>query len=318
MVKTPSRFFRRATRIAVALVAAFVILLGATTVWHQAALAREATELPEYGRLVEVEGKQMNVVVSGNGPTTIVLVPGFGTAAPALDFGPLIAELSPSARVIAVEPFGYGLSDPTDTPRTAERIVTEIHSAVAGLGVQRYVLMGHSIGGIYGLTWAELFGDELIGFVGIDSSVPGQANMDTRFPTGLMAVARFTGVARIAAGLGGDGLDPALYDDETRRDMALLSNRNSFGPTYLDEMTHIASNFREARGTAFPPALPLLLFAQAGENPGQPEWIPLHEQQAASVEDGELVLLPGSHYLHHTHAAEIAAQTRAFLDARAT
>lgn len=304
---------RRALKISAALLVACALFLGATTVWHHVALAQEAKALPEYGQRVEVEGKRMNVVVSGDGPATIVLIPGFGTAAPALDFGPVIKELSEHARVIAIEPFGYGLSDPTDAPRTAAHIVTEMHDAVAHLGVQQYALMGHSIGGIYGLKWAELFGEELTGFIGIDSSVPAQANMDTQFPTGLMAAARFTGIARLVASLSDDGLDPAFYDEEVRQDMAVLANRNSLAPTYLDEMKHIASNFGDASGAKFPPSLPLLLFAQAGENPGQPDWIPLHEEQAASVVHGELVLLPGEHYLHHTHAVEIAARTLAFL-----
>lgn len=304
---------RRALKICAALLAAVVLFLGVTTTWHQIALSQEARALPEYGRLVDVDGKKMNVVVAGDGPSTVVLIPGFGTAAPALDFGPLIGELAKSTRVIALEPLGYGLSDPTDDPRTATRIVTEMRDAVAQLGVTQYALMGHSIAGIYGLKWAELFGDELTGFIGIDSSVPDQANMDTQFPTGLMAAARFAGIARFVAGLSGDGLDPALYSDTVRQNMALLANRNSLAPTYLDEMSRIASNFREAKGATFPPTLPILLFAQAGQNPGQPEWIPLHEEQAASVDRGELVLIPGQHYLHHTHAPEIAAKTLAFL-----
>ena len=306
-------FLRRTLKTLGVILGVFVLAIGGTTVWHQVVTANEAKHLPEYGQFVEVDGKRMNAVVAGSGAETIVLIPGFGTAAPALDFDPLITELSAHARVIAIEPLGFGLSDPTDVPRTAENIVTEMHDAVSQLGVEKYALMGHSIGGIYGLKWAELFGEELTAFIGIDSSVPGQANMDTQFPTELMAVARFTGVARIVAGLG-DGLDGAVYSDEIRQQMTMLANRNSLSPTYLDEMEHIAPNFRNAIGTAFPKDLPLLLFAQAGENPGQPDWIPLHEEQAASVNDGTLVLIPGEHYLHHTHSTEISERTLQFLD----
>lgn len=305
-------FLRRTLKTLGIILGLVVLVLGGTTVWNQVATASEANALPTYGRFVEVDGKRMNTVTAGSGAETIVLIPGFGTAAPALDFDPLIRDLSPQARVIALEPLGFGLSDPTDVPRTAENIVTEMHEALSQLGVEEYALMGHSIGGIYGLTWAELFGDELTAFIGIDSSVPGQANMDTRFPTGLLAAARFTGIARIAASFG-DGLNPAAYSDEMREQMAVLANRNALAPTYLDEMEHIASNFRAARGTTFPARLPLLLFAQAGENPGQPDWIALHEEQAASVDHGELALIPGEHYLHHTHAKEIAARTLTFL-----
>lgn len=289
-----------------------VLAIGVTTVWHQTTTANEAKDLPSYGQFVEVDGKRMNAVVAGAGPETIVLIPGFGTAAPALDFDPLIKKLSAKARVIALEPLGFGLSDPTDQPRTAENIVTEMRQAVSQLGAEKYALMGHSIGGIYGMKWAELFGQELTAFIGIDSSVPSQSGMDTQFPTGLMAAARFTGVARIAANMG-DGLDGTVYSDEIREQMGVLANRNSLAPTYLNEMEHIAPNFRDARGKTFPKDLPILLFAQAGENPGQPDWIALHQEQAASVNHGEVVLLPGEHYLHHTHSSEIADQSLAFL-----
>ncbi|WP_323825588.1 alpha/beta hydrolase, partial [Pseudomonas aeruginosa] len=76
--------------------------------------------------------------------------------------------------VISVEPLGTGLSDQADTPRTADNIAREVHSALQRLGVERYVLMGHSIAGIYALHYSTLYPEELVAFVGIDSSVPGQ------------------------------------------------------------------------------------------------------------------------------------------------
>ncbi len=51
----------------------------------------------------------MNVYIHGQGEETVVILPGFGTAAHALDFKPLIEELSPNYKVVVIEPFGYGL-----------------------------------------------------------------------------------------------------------------------------------------------------------------------------------------------------------------
>lgn len=73
----------------------------------------EQKRMEPYGQHVSVDGKNMNVFIQGEGEETIVLLPGFGTAAPALDFKPLISELSPYYKVVVVEPFGYGLSDQT-------------------------------------------------------------------------------------------------------------------------------------------------------------------------------------------------------------
>lgn len=56
----------------------------------------------------------MNVLIQGQGTETVVLLPGFGTGTPALDFKPLVEELSPFYKVVVIEPFGYGLSDITE------------------------------------------------------------------------------------------------------------------------------------------------------------------------------------------------------------
>jgi hypothetical protein len=53
-----------------------------------------------------VDGKNMNVLIQGQGTETVVLLPGFGTGTPALDFKPLVEELSPFYKVVMIEPFG--------------------------------------------------------------------------------------------------------------------------------------------------------------------------------------------------------------------
>ncbi|MER5838110.1 hypothetical protein ABT116_47315, partial [Streptomyces sp. NPDC002130] len=74
---------------------------------------------------------------------------------------------------------------------------------------------------------------------------------------------------------------------------------------------HLSSNFAEAIGRTFPADLPILLFAvQNSEVEG---WTALHEGQAASVDHGELVLLDGDHYLHHTKSKEIAENVNRFM-----
>lgn len=78
-----------------------------------------------------------------------MILPGYETAVPALDFKPLISELTPYYKVVVVKPFGYGLSDQTEKERSTANIVSEIHEALQSLHIDRYILMGHSISGIY-------------------------------------------------------------------------------------------------------------------------------------------------------------------------
>ena len=316
--------------------AVLAVGLTTTTVVNAVATGREKDRIESYGQTVTVDGRQMNVQVTGDGPLDVVLLPGFGTASPVLDFGPLVTDLAEDHRVVVVEPFGYGLSDGTDVPRTTENIVSEVHEALQALDVDRYVLMGHSIAGLYGIEYATRYPDEVSAFVGIDSSVPGQPGMDTQFPTGLMGAAKSLGLVRVLSAVVGDGLDGAegsegaegaesteasagsrgsdatdgpVYSDHVREQMRMLSNKNSLSSTYRDEMAHIPTNFERALGSTFPADLPLLLFVVA-HNEKNPDWLPLHEQQAAEADDGTVVPLDGEHYLHHTHAPEIAEAFR--------
>ncbi|GGV23439.1 MULTISPECIES: hypothetical protein [Paenarthrobacter] len=126
-----------------------------------------------------------------------------------------------------------------------------------------------------------------------------------------MSAAKNLGLLRVLTAIAfADDNNPA-YSDYANDQMQMLTNRNSMSPTYLNEMEHIGSNFQRALGTGFPKDLPLLLFAVA-ENKQNPEWLELHRRQAASVTDGTVVPIPGEHYLHHTHAGEIADGMRAW------
>jgi pimeloyl-ACP methyl ester carboxylesterase len=285
-----------------------VLALTTTSIVNVVATKADLAAITPYGELVPVDGKQMNVVVSGTGDETIVLLPGLGTAAPGLDFEPLIAELDDTHRVIAVEPFGTGLSDQTDSPRTAANIAAEVHEALQQLGVDRYVLMGHSIAGIYALEYSELYPDELVAFVGIDSSVPDQPGWDDPVPTAGLAQLRTLGLLRVLSAIGGDTYAGLPYDEDTKEQMRFLTTKNSTAPTLLDEMDRTPENFASVSGQTFPSTLPVLLFVVQDDSDVD-GWLELHEDQAASVDHGEVVPLDGEHYLHHTQSPQIARDT---------
>lgn len=307
------RKLRRIVLVTVAVIIAIPILLLATTATYNFFATRsEASDITSYGQLVPVDGKKMNVVTKGQGPETIVLLPGLGTAAPGLDYQPLIAELSTQYKVVAFEPFGTGLSDQTDAARSSATIVREVHEALQYLGIERYVLMGHSIAGIYALTYAAEYPDELVAFVGIDSSVPGQPGWDEPLPTKAIDIAHDVGLTRLITAIADDPYAGLPYDQQTKEQMKLLSNKNSAAPTLLNEMEQAPTNFASANGKTYPESLPVLLFVIANDT-DVPEWVDLHRQQATSVDTGQVIPLPGEHYLHHTLSPEIARDTTAFL-----
>lgn len=295
--------------IAVAIVLALAIVFIVNIVCNKI----EQGKIESYGQLVSVNGQNMNVTIQGDGEETVVLLPGFGTAAPALDFKPLVKELAPYYKVVIIEPFGYGLSDVTDTERSTENIVSEIHEALQQLNIDQYILMGHSIAGIYGLDYVNKYPNEVSAFVGIDSSVPTQGGMDTKFPIKTFQFLKKSGIGRLMLKLEDEDPYAGLpHDDETKEQMRMIMLKNFYNTSISNEMINFYRNFTAAENLTFPKELPLILFVTEDET--VKNWINLHEEQVKHSVHGKVMTLEGEHYLHHTRSKEIVENLRTFME----
>ncbi|MFF2753125.1 alpha/beta fold hydrolase [Psychrobacillus sp. NPDC058041] len=273
----------------------------------------EQGKIQSYGQLVPVDGKNMNVFIQGKGEETVVLLPGYGTAAPALDFKPLVEELSPFYKVVVIEPFGYGLSDDTEKERSIENIVNEAHEALQSLKIDRYILMGHSIAGIYGLDYVNKYEDEVSAFVGIDSSVPTQGGTDVELPIETIKLLKRSGLARLLMKIAPDPFAKLTFDDETKEQMRILALKNMYNSSTLNEMKNFNTNFKAAENLTFPKNLPIIFFVQADDTETE-GWIPLHEEQVKDSVHGKVMTFEGGHYLHHTRSKEMVENFRNFME----
>ncbi|WP_427050846.1 alpha/beta fold hydrolase [Paenibacillus sp. TC-CSREp1] len=310
--KKPGRKRKLLFKIGGGIIAALALFMGIVFVVNVICNGIEKKQIDSYGQYVQVDGKKMNVSIQGDGEQTIVLLPGQGTPTPVLDFKLLIDQLASDYKVVAIEPFGYGLSDRTDKERTSENIVSEIHEAVEQLGLKRYILMGHSITGLYGVSYVKQYPDEVMAFVGIDSSVPNQPGMDAKLPLKSMQFLQSSGLMRLIKKVSADPYDAMDYDEHTKEQMNLISNQVSTNSTLINELKNLGSNFKNAENMIYPRELPMLLFVQSN-NDKNPNWLPLHEQQIKQSDQGKLVPMEGSHYLHHTKYKEIAEQFKAYM-----
>ncbi|MGO4791141.1 alpha/beta fold hydrolase [Paenibacillus sp. 2KB_20] len=292
---------------------AILLFVAAVYTVNKISSHSEQKRLEPYGQHVSVDGNQMNVTIQGKGEETVVILPGFGTASPALDFKPLISELSPYYKVVVVEPFGYGLSDQTEKERCTANIVSEIHEALQSLHIDRYILMGHSISGIYSLDYVNKYPNEVRAFVGLDSSVPAlsEQKIDSS-ETQPIKWFRNLGFARLQLKLSADPYDGLPYDEQTKEQLNILIRKNMYNTTQLNEAESMYSNFKAAEQLMFPLNLPVLFFVQAN-HPGTDQWIPEHEKLIKDSAHGEMVLLEANHYLYRSHAKEIAEKFRDFM-----
>jgi pimeloyl-ACP methyl ester carboxylesterase len=75
------------------------------------------------------------------------------------------------ARTVAYNRAGYPDSGPASGPRDAESIVAELRAELSRRNIQPpYVLVGHSLGGLYMQYFARRYSDEVAGLVLVDST----------------------------------------------------------------------------------------------------------------------------------------------------
>lgn len=309
-----SRRRNRVRRTALIALAALAVVLFAALV--NAVMNRvERWTMPAYGERIAVTGGDVNVYRHGDTGPVIVMLSGYDTAAPAVDFAPLIRQLD-DYQVVVVEGFGYGYSDTTAPPRTVENITSELHEAVTALHLDGpYVLLGHSIAGVYDLYYANRYRDEVAAVIGIDASVPGQVNGLAGQSSPWNQLLATSGVLRALSAIAPALVEPdsTAYTPEERERMRVMTNWNWANPALRNEAVQSDHNFSAVQDMTYPSDLPVLSFIKTHDNP--PRWRTLHERQLTGREHGELVELDGDHYLHWSQAPTMAQDIRTFLAA---
>lgn len=125
-----------------------------------------------WGRLIEVDGRQLHLYCEGRGSPTVLLEAGLG--ANFLDWRLVQPALAAHTRICAYDRAGYGWSEPGEKPRTLERLAREQAALADAAGLGPLVIVGHSLGGLVALEGAALFPDRVIGLVLVDSMHPDQ------------------------------------------------------------------------------------------------------------------------------------------------
>lgn len=319
---TPRRRLRT-LGIAAATVAGLLLTSTATNLAMNQA---ERSATVPYGQRVQTSHGALNVVhTPGNGRTgqSIVLLSGLGTPAPAVDFAPLIRELG-DYDVVVVEGFGYGYSDQPPLERSVENITSELHEALAKAEVPRpYVIGGHSIAGFYTLAYANRYPTDVVAVIGIDPTVPaaGKIHTDqTSVPAGGInweGLVAASGLLRWATMLAPGLVEPdgTAYTSGERDLIRKMANWNFGNASVLDETSRIADNARKVQAMRYPDDVPVLTFLATAKEPAPDA--ALHESRLQNVRHHEIVLVPGGHYLHWTHAPAVASKIKAFLTATA-
>ena len=241
---------------------------------------------------VKVNDKTMHACIKGSGEKTIVMLSGWGTENPIDDFMPLADKLSDEYKVVILEYFGYGKSDITEDERTNENIVNEIRSALNELDIKPpYILMPHSMSGLYSLYYADKHPDEVKGIIGIDMSLP--QNQLERWQNGSFKK------------LSSEELDGA--------NVSIVNQWNSF-----------YDNSKELENIKYPENLPVLAFLATEQVNAVNDmiksgtmitsWEDINNNMITNSDIQNIKVLEGTHYLHHKQVNKISELSKEFIN----
>ena len=125
------------------------------------------------GTSYDVGGHRLYLDCHGEGSPTVVLENGLAEVT--ASWARIVADVDATTRVCAYDRAGQGWSEDAADPQDAIAAARDLHTLLSVAGEHGpYVLVGHSIGGPYAMTYAAHYPQQVAGMVLLDSSSPEQ------------------------------------------------------------------------------------------------------------------------------------------------
>ncbi len=122
---------------------------------------------------LRIEQRRIEYAQIGHGSPVVVFENGHGASM--RSWGRVFPGIGKQATVFAYNRPGYGDSAAAPAPRDGAHIVDELRTLLRSRGLTPpYVLVGHSLGGLYMQLFARKYPDEVAGLVLVDSTHPTQ------------------------------------------------------------------------------------------------------------------------------------------------
>ncbi len=161
----------------------------------------------------------------------------------------VLPEISKDTTTFAYNRPGYGNSDPVSTPRDGSHIVEELRTLLHSKDLKPpYILVGHSLGGLYLQLFARRYSAEISALILVDSTHPQQLDGEGALEKQSFLVRGMLGV--LVTGSAKDELDLLPQTGKQVLDLPTLSNKPVFvlsASKPLDEKSKVADDANEKR-----------------------------------------------------------------------
>jgi len=283
----------------------------------------------------EVDGHKMAAYITGEGKNTIVLLSGVNDVCPTVSLKPLADSLAEQNKVIVLDNFGRGYSDDTDSERSAENLVDEVHAALQNLGVDGpYVLMPYHSAGFYAQLYTYTYPEEIKAVIALDAFVPEMEEEILRIqqksvPDYERYIARASEVTYYAEKLSKvTGTSRiwftawrSIFRYNTKEELEILeemwvdnyANKNAMG-----EVAYEYKNAEPLFGKKYAEDMPVLFllsfYSCEGRIYGDIDWYQIHENVISNTENQKIEILAGTPYFVYYTIPAITEKTQKFLD----
>ena len=156
------------------LLALILLVVVVGVVYEMMGRSLAAREFPPPGKLVDIGGRHMQIDCRGSGSPTVVFESGLDIYG-SLSWSRVHDAMAKTTRACAYSRAGIMWSDASTVPQNAKTIAEDLHATLNKAGEQGpFVLVGHSLGGPYIMTYTKYFGADVVGLVFVDASHPDQ------------------------------------------------------------------------------------------------------------------------------------------------
>jgi pimeloyl-ACP methyl ester carboxylesterase len=257
--------------------AAIFCLTGMGLLYQAIATARDRLNYPPPGLLLDVNGCRMHLQSAGSGTPTVVLESGLGGMSSCWAW--IQPEIAKFCHVVSYDRVGLGWSAADTSPKTAMQAALRLRTLLQSANTSPpYILVGHSMGGLFVRIFADLFPKEVAGLVLVDASHPDQYRRSSAIETHMRSGFRMLKGVPLLAGFGFIRLTgffgswaEGLPEKQAAEATVFLSSYSHLKTTRDESLTwdEICAETRATRGLGDKP----LAVVTAGKDvlPGQPE-----------------------------------------------
>ena len=133
-------------------------------------LINQKNKVKELGELVEINGRKIHTIVSGNNDARPTVLFDAGLSCCSIDWYYIQPEIAKFARVLSFDRAGYGWSSPSKDAYTSEDVVNDLALVLEKLAIKPpYILVGHSFGGLNMRLFASKYPEKVAALILIDA-----------------------------------------------------------------------------------------------------------------------------------------------------